>query len=186
MAEKEIIVLASHSSHKLAALRQACEESWIFGKCRWDGAELVMCAVPSGVNAQPVGFQETMSGALNRLLRVQTMVPHAQYWIAIESGAIPCEAANERHVFDIAVAVVERWDHCRGMGTSSGISVPIHAFEEAGRRGLETTTFGRVLADSAPSMDATDPHAYLTRGYVMRWKTLFEALRNAFAVLPPP
>jgi len=45
-------------------------------------------SVPSGVSDQPLGNEETFTGALNRVQTVKKLIPEADYWIGIEGGNI--------------------------------------------------------------------------------------------------
>ena len=45
-------------------------------------------SVPSGVNDQPIGNDETFQGALNRVNGAKIAEPQADYWVGIEGGNI--------------------------------------------------------------------------------------------------
>jgi hypothetical protein len=64
------ITLGSMSTHKLNAVRQACQEL---------GLDAVVLGVKtqSGQNEQPVGFDETFGGALNRATSAMSKTPTA-------------------------------------------------------------------------------------------------------------
>jgi inosine/xanthosine triphosphatase len=48
--------------------------------------EVVNVDVPSEVNAQPMGNEETLAGALNRAWNAVHAVEEADYWVGIEGG----------------------------------------------------------------------------------------------------
>jgi inosine/xanthosine triphosphatase len=50
--------------------------------------ELTAVDVPSGVNEQPMGDEETRQGALNRINAARRNYPQADYWTAIEGGSV--------------------------------------------------------------------------------------------------
>lgn len=45
-------------------------------------------SVPSGVSDQPIGDEETFTGALNRAKGAQKAIINADYWVGIEGGNI--------------------------------------------------------------------------------------------------
>lgn len=44
------------------------------------------CAAQSNVSEQPMGSDETLRGAQNRLTHARALHPHADYWMAFEGG----------------------------------------------------------------------------------------------------
>lgn len=79
------VVVASTSEAKVAAVREAFAAA-LGGAA---AVETVAVAVPSGVRAQPVGADETLRGACNRLRAAAARVPAADYYAAIEGGVAP-------------------------------------------------------------------------------------------------
>ncbi len=51
-----------------------------------DRFEVFGRGVESGVSAQPMGNDETLAGALNRVERLMHGLPDADYWVGIEGG----------------------------------------------------------------------------------------------------
>jgi non-canonical (house-cleaning) NTP pyrophosphatase len=159
------ITLGSMSTHKLNAVRQACQEL---------GLDAVVLGVKtqSGQNEQPVGFDETFGGALNRATSAMSQNPDS-IAIGIESGIFHFGVT-----LDIAVIVVLTPDDRRIVTTSEGIEFPEEFVRIAEERGFETTTVGSVITERLGG-DPTDPHSVLTKGKVTRTKTLVDALKTA-------
>jgi non-canonical (house-cleaning) NTP pyrophosphatase len=159
------ITLGSMSTHKLNAVRQACREL---------GFDFVVSGVKtsSGQNEQPVGFDETFGGALNRATSAKSQ-DHDSIAIGIESGIFRFGVT-----LDIAVIVILTPDGRQIVTTSEGIEFPEEYVEIAEERGFETTTVGSVITERL-SGDPTDPHSVLTKGKVTRTKTLVDALKTA-------
>ncbi len=159
------ITLGSASTHKLDAVRQACERL---------GLEAIVSGVKtsSGQNEQPVGFDETLAGALTRGTTAQTQKPEAVA-IGIESGIFRFGATPI--TLDIAVIVVLTNDGRQIITTSEGIQFPEEYVRIAEKRGFKTTTVGSVITEHLGG-DPTDPHSVLTKSKVTRTKTLVDAL----------
>jgi inosine/xanthosine triphosphatase len=159
------ITVGSTSAHKLEAVRQACQTL---------GLQAVVSGVKtsSGQNEQPVGFEETLSGALTRAISAQSQKPE-EIAIGIESGIIRFNA--ESVTLDSAVIVILTTDGRRIITTSEGVQFPEEYVKIAEERGFKTTTVGTVITEHLGG-DPTDPHSVLTKGTVTRTMTLVDAL----------
>lgn len=80
------IIVASKNPVKIKAALQGFQE--MFPKEIFDAEGI---KVPSGVNDQPVGSEETYQGALNRVETAKLERPEADYWIGIEGGNLVSE-----------------------------------------------------------------------------------------------
>src|SRR5512142_1848470 len=77
-----VIVLASKRAPKLRALESVLRE---LGR-ELGHAEVEAHETPSGVRETPLDRSEIMRGAWNRVQAVRTLVPAADYWVAMEGG----------------------------------------------------------------------------------------------------
>ncbi len=77
------LVVASRNPVKIQAALQGFEEMFPQQTFTTEGI-----SVPSGVNDQPMGDEETYQGAWNRVQAVKAQQPEADYWIGIEGGNI--------------------------------------------------------------------------------------------------
>jgi inosine/xanthosine triphosphatase len=173
------VFVASTSEHKINAASRVFTDL-----CRSGTVEIEGRKAPSGINEQPVGKEETVLGAMNRIAHLKDMilgVPY-DYLVAFENGLVSLELNGETTWMDMAWAVVEDYDGNRKIANSAGIEIPSWAVEEARRHGFETTTASSILAKVSPA-SSTDPHSYLTDGAVSRTDLLEQSLRIAVAQL---
>ena len=75
------IAVASNNPVKILAVLDGFK--FIFPKEEW---RTVSGKVPSGVSHQPMTDAETFTGAMNRALNAQKVLPDADYWAGIEGG----------------------------------------------------------------------------------------------------
>lgn len=85
------IVVASKNPVKVKAALQGFEE--MFPQQTFTATGI---SVPSGVNDQPLGDDETYQGAWNRVQAAKAAQPDADYWVGIEGGNI--KLADEMEV----------------------------------------------------------------------------------------
>jgi non-canonical (house-cleaning) NTP pyrophosphatase len=166
------IVLGSTNEHKLYAVRETCALSGLY-------AQMYGIPASSGVSAQPLGFEETHSGAMARAL-VARSEHGCDLAIGIESGVF--RFALSPVTLDIAVIVLITGENKIIVTSSNGIQFPEDCVEEAYRRGFKTTTVGSVIAERHGG-DPTDPQLTLTNGKISRISTLVDALKIAFEQL---
>jgi len=161
------ITLGSTSTHKLAAVRKACERLNL--EIDVEGVK-----TNSGINEQPTGFDETFAGALTRAEEVWEQSPDS-IALGIESGIFRFGHQEERHTLDLAVVVAITPEGRKIITTSSGVSFPEECVDEAERRGFNTITVGSVVTEQHGG-DPTDPHSVLTNNQVSRTMTLVDAI----------
>jgi len=144
------ITLGSTSTHKLEAVRQACRKL---------GLEAIVSGVKtsSGQNEQPVGFDETFSGAFTRATSAKAQKPDG-IAIGIESGIFRFGATLI--TLDIAVIVLLTSNGRQIVTSSEGIQFPEKFVRIAEGRGFKTTTVGAVITEQFGD-DPTDPHSTL-------------------------
>ncbi len=167
------IIVGSTSKQKIDAVTKACRELGIT-------ATVTGTKTRSGQNEQPVGYYETLSGAITRARGAQEEFPDTVA-IGIESGIFDISSVSPVTV-DKAVIVIILPDGQQIITTSPGVVFPQECIEIAAERGFETTTVGSVIAEKLGG-DPADPHATLTKGKVTREMTLVAALKIALAQL---
>jgi len=77
----EIVVIGSENPSKLQAVQMGFnsvfpERDFVF----------LTAEVSSGVSSQPMGSQETLTGARNRAFHARETLPEADYWVGLEGG----------------------------------------------------------------------------------------------------
>lgn len=108
------------------------------------------------VNEQPVGIEEALRGAVNRMNQI-SVVPDYDYYVAMENGI---EEVGPTWM-DFAMVIVANKSGIRYIAKSAGVVFPSLYVLEAQRRGFETTTVGMIVAERLGGNDA-DPHYTLT------------------------
>ncbi len=84
------IIVASKNPIKIQSALQGFEEMFPNQKFQAEGI-----SVPSGVSDQPIGQEETFTGALNRAQNAKNERPEADFWVGIEGGNLKFESEME-------------------------------------------------------------------------------------------
>ncbi len=87
--------------------------------------------IPSGVSEQPVGDEETRTGAINRITAAQKQYPRADFWTAIEGGVV--EVENQLSAF-AWIVIADK--HRTGWSRSASFFLP-EKVSELVRQGME-------------------------------------------------
>ena len=175
MTNKEIkIIVGSTSQHKIGAIDEVFEEVFPNYQIKIRGIKTI-----SGVNEQPVGFEEISKGAQNRLNEAKRLTQEVyDFIIGIENGILPVESGKRVIWFDVGWVVIEDKEGEQSYGLSSGIEFPQEYVDKAKEAGFETTTVGEIIAKETGG-DKTDPQSLLSRGLVSRKEMLKQALKIA-------
>lgn len=161
-----IITVGSTSSIKVSAVRMALARAGI-------AADVVAHASQSGVNAQPVGRDETLRGASNRARAAAAAVPGSA-GVGIENGIV----REDGRWIDVAAVVIVGEDGRETVAWSEAVAVPDVFVDEAAARGFGGVTVGAVIAEREGSTP-DDPHAMLSGGRRTRAAILADALASA-------
>lgn len=173
------VLVASSSRIKLDAVKAA------FANC-------VVTGVPaaSDINEQPLGHDETIRGAMNRLANAKQSEAYtsgvAAYAVSIENGIFSVTVPGEERPrwFDLAWVVVEHVrSGSKALAHSMGLEFPAKYVDAAQARGFDTCTAGSVMA-AETGCEKNDPHAWLTHQGASRSALLVEALKLALYQLP--
>lgn len=170
------IALASTSEHKIEATREAAIEAYAGKTMLVTGYKAA-----SGINEQPIGHNETLRGALNRLAHLKRLVGGTRHdlLVAMEGGLFAVDVDGRDQWFDCGWVVAEDADGRRGIAHCTGVRFNDDDVNAARALGFETTTVGSILAKRVGA-DGTDPHAYLTDSILKRSHVLKQALIGAF------
>ena len=166
------IVIGSTSGHKMGALLNACLQLGI-------SVNITSIATASGQNEQPVGLQETTTGAMTRA--TSALQTNADITIGIESGIIRLDT-QPPITLDIAVIVILTSDGRTIVTTSPGLLFPEDLVNKAEMQGFRTTTVGSIIASTLGG-SASDPHATLTGGRITRAALLTDGIVTALKQL---
>lgn len=86
------VVIASRNPTKINAVKAGFEKMFPEEHFEFEGV-----TVPSGVEDQPMGNQETLTGAINRSDNARVQIKNADYWVGIEGGITKIN--NEMEVY---------------------------------------------------------------------------------------
>ena len=173
------IFVASKSEHKIAAATEAARIAYP-GKT----LHVVGHKAKSGINEQPVGHDETLLGALNRLGDLKSIIRDTRFdlLIAMEGGMISVQMDGREQWFDCGWVVAENAEGDRGVAHCAGVRHLDVDVEAARAVGFATTTVGSKMAERIGA-SATDPHTFLTKGLINRTFILKQALLGALGQL---
>jgi non-canonical (house-cleaning) NTP pyrophosphatase len=166
------LILGSKSPIKLDAVCEALRCTEITGR-------VDEYPVPSGVNEQPVGYEEGLQGAKNRVHGARSLHPHADLWIGIESTIL-----RGPPTLDIVLILILLPTGEEIVGCSPGLHLPEEYVIEAERRGFDKCAVSQVIAEKLDG-DHKDPHATLTKGDMRRKRAIAHGLINVFRQIPP-
>ena len=169
------IFVASTSEHKIGAAREAA-------KLAFSGKTLLVKGhkAASDINEQPVGHDETLQGALNRLAHLKELVGATRFdlLVAMENGIAVVHTEKGDMWFDTGFVIVEDANGLQGIALSTGIRFDNADVEEARGLGFATTTVGSIIAKRTGA-DGTDPQKMLTNKLVSRAEMMKQALLAA-------
>jgi len=143
------IVITSSSKHKVKALQAA------IGQLQID-AEVVTKAGSSNINAQPVGINETRTGAFNRT--VSCGANEEDLVVSIENGLLVLDEEDEEGIKDFAIVLVARGGKVLVWEMSQTVTFPLSQYDNAKAAGFAESTVGDFLAAERVVNDGTDPH----------------------------
>ena len=176
------ILVGSRSAMKLSAVEGGASKSFP-GRA----VEVVGCKGVSLVNEQPVGHEETVQGAVNRMTACREALEEGAhtnetetYLLCIENGIVETLPGEW---YDVAWVVLETQEGVRVKVHSLGVPFPARCVEEAKGRGFAKCTAGQVMAEAGLVTTHDDPHVSLTAGVLKRSELLTEAVRAAFGLL---
>lgn len=109
------IIVASKNPVKINAVRRGFEQMFPNHVVDVEGV-----SVPSDVRDQPLTFDETLTGARNRVDNAQAKYPDADYWVGLEGGV-------DLHGSDMAVSgwvVARGHDGLEGKSMTNTIYLP--------------------------------------------------------------
>lgn len=117
--EVKKIIVASKNPVKISAALKGFQQLFPSQLFEVEGVE-----VPSGVNDQPIGSDETLTGATNRVNAAQTLHPLADFWVGIEGGNI-----WHGHEMEAMAWVVVKNNELTGKGRTAGFFLPKRVIE---------------------------------------------------------
>ncbi len=178
-----IIVVGTKSALKIRAVEKAIQkliehDITKMGDLPLSPYELRSEETESGIPAQPFGFDEMFTGALNRA-RLAREAHNAEIGIGIENGLVQIDG---RWFDPPAVAIVyPRWQ-IQGRSVGAGLPIPTWMVTEVQE---QKTEIGTIIQRCAGGGEK-DPHKYLSKGILDRESIITQAVLSAFTVLISP
>lgn len=190
-----VVVSSAGAWAELAAVER------IFRQCSVESIR-----VSSGVREQPVGHEEALQGAVNRLEGAKAARPGADFYVSVErsltevslpacttgssasgssaSGSSAASPAEPRY-FEVSWVLLERvaGSALRAVVPSCGVEIPVVDVEQARAKSFVRKTAGAITADRVGLLDGKEPHSWLTAGRRSREALLGEAISVALGQL---
>lgn len=104
-----LIRIGSGNPVKLGAIREVMSE-------RFPDAVFEPCAVSSGVPDQPIGYEQTLGGAIHRARASFALQPSCELAVALESGLIPVPLTRTGYMNLTACAIYDGTELYLGLG----------------------------------------------------------------------
>lgn len=166
------IIVASKNAVKCEAIRLG------YGRMFPGQAfEIEGLSVSSGVSDQPMGDEETLAGAQNRLKAIQEAAPDADVWAAIEGGCADTEIG-----FSVSAwVVIASRDGRQGKARTSTFYLP-QAVVDLVRSGMELGHADDQVFGRTNSKEQNGACGILTNDVVTR--TEYYAAAAALALIP--
>merc|ERR1719240_671852 len=156
------VVVGSGTNIKISAVKAAFETALTALNSTSDSSQFCDSVTVDGVkaesriNEQPLGHEETLQGALNRLEHTKGLSPSADFYVAIENGIFCIPVNGTERFFDLAWVVVERacdgqqaFSHSSGLEFDSGL---VHEVEGSDGKGFIGNTVGSRIAEVVPGV----------------------------------
>lgn len=154
--------LGSTSDIKIAALQGAFQRLGV-------EREVVKIKVPSNINEQPIGFQETFNGAVNRLTNLMQAVSRGRGYgicFAAENGI---EFSDKGEAVDFAIVMSSCrntpqgsiWVESKHVFLPAHLAIPARAHALSKDGGFTTHTIGQSLVDLGFTTSADNWHKEL-------------------------
>ncbi len=170
------VVVASRNPVKIGAAQRA------FGALFPDAEfEIVAIDVPSGVRDQPVGDDETRSGARARTENARAQEPDADYWVGMEGGIDTIDGVLTAFAW---MVVLDRRDR---LGMARSVSLPLPAAVKAlVDDGMELGTANDRVFDTVNSKQKGGAFGLLTDGRYTRQGVYAQTMTIALNALVNP
>lgn len=160
-----LVYMSTESELKHAAVTSAMRRA---------GLEVVVGGkkVDSGVDEQPMTFDETYQGAMNRHRALRSLGNSADYFVTVESGmAQPHPAAG---TYGCNVVVIEQADGQPYVGFAIDVEFPQEVLDTVPSQYSDYGTWAKLVHGAVEK----DPYPYFTDGHLTRRKTIEDAVFN--------
>lgn len=167
-SEKPILIVGSKNPVKLACTENAFSE--IFET----PFSISGVQVASEVSDQPVGLEETLLGAQNRVKNAKSVFPEADFWVGVEGGI----AEDSLGMFAFAWVCIEDKEGKQGTAQTSTFYLPC-ALVQLVKSGMELGQADDAFFKEENSKQKGGSVGILTKGKVTRSAYYSEAIKLA-------
>lgn len=169
------IIVASGNPMKIKAAEKGFKEMFPDTAFEVEGI-----AVPSQVSDQPIGDEETYTGAYNRVLGAKKAKPEADFWIGIEGGNIRHDQEMETMAW-----VVVHDNRTAGKARTAGFFLPPKVIELV-NQGYELGHADDIVFGTSNSKQTTGSAGLLTDGVMDRVRFYTDAVILALIPFKQP
>eukprot|EP00656_Telonema_subtile_P040534 TRINITY_DN45603_c0_g1_i1.p1 TRINITY_DN45603_c0_g1~~TRINITY_DN45603_c0_g1_i1.p1 ORF type:complete len:188 (+),score=35.77 TRINITY_DN45603_c0_g1_i1:39-602(+) len=179
------VAVASASGVKVRAVEAA------FNRLGYAQVEVSGFHTASEISEQPLGHNETIQGALNRLRNLQASLPDWRashsHLVSMENGVFEVRVDGQSRYFDLAWVVVHSAAGPEGMSNSVGIEFDAQDVQAArdADGGFDKHTVGDFISKRI-HCPSNDPHGALTMGILPRETLLADTIIAAVAQCQQP
>lgn len=148
---------------------------------RFFSAQVIMVPVPSGVSPQPVGLEETVSGAVSRARNALAAAEGAELGVGIEAGLIPVPGTISGYLDQQFAAIVDRKGRVT-LGGGSSFEYPKAIVSRVLGEGIEVGTAMDQLTGVHELGQKQGAIGYFSKGHLDRTALSEQAI--LMALLP--
>lgn len=161
------IIVASKNPVKIQAAKDAFERFFA------SAFEAEGVSIPSNVPDQPIGDEETYTGALNRAKGAQNTYPEADYWVGIEGGITTTRGEMETFAWMVVLG-----KNGKGHARTAGFFLPPRVAELV-NQGYELGDADDIVFGSSNSKQKTGALGLLTKDVLTRHELYLPAIMMA-------
>jgi non-canonical (house-cleaning) NTP pyrophosphatase len=163
------VLVTSTSIHKLEATNSSFKSAYPN-----EDIKVIETKAESNINEEPTGFKETILGAQNRISNGKLSYHDYDFIIGIENGLIEIQSDEW---YDLACIILEDKKGYQVKTFSTGILVPNEFVKESAKHNYQVTS--SELMSKKYNNSSTDPHEFLTNGFLKRKDLLNQAILAA-------
>lgn len=166
----DIVIVGSQNPVKIEGTRKGFEKMFPNHLFIFQGFNAV-----SGVNVQPTGSEETLTGAFNRANECRIQHPMADFFCGLESGIVT-DPWGDLGVTTWAVIIDKDNNVGKGLSSFYALSPKV---SDLVKQGVELGTANDLIFEQSNSKQSHGAVGLLTDGACTRTDTKVEAVTNA-------
>lgn len=172
-----IVTIGSKNPNKIQAVQEAMRQFDVFNQ-----AEFKSIAADSGVSDQPIGLEETLTGAGNR---AKNAFSGCDFSVGLESGLVPVPLTHSGYMNLSACAIYNGQSMFLGLGPAFELPEAITQLVVEQNMELDVAIFKSGFSDNPRIGYSEGIIGMLTQGAVTRKDYMVPAVSMAMARLMP-